>query len=189
MARPQTDDYPQHLERVVSALVSQGVEAAAEALRPIAEPVLDIPARGEPSETIIASTYKRDRFQCRYCGCRVIPTQIMRLVSTFFPEEFPYHPNWKAGLTHPAIPSRSATLDHVKPWAQGGTNDPSNLVCACWICNRVKGDLLLEQIGWGLLPIAEESDWDGLTRYYRDLWELAGRPAGGDHSFWVRLYE
>jgi hypothetical protein len=189
MARPQTDNYPEHLERVVEALVSQGIDAAAEALSPIAEPALDVVPRAEPSETLIASTYKRDRFQCRYCGCRVIPTQIMRLVAGFFPAEFPYHPNWKAGQTHPAVASRSATLDHKIPWARGGTNDPSNLVCACWICNRVKGDLLLTQLGWELLPIADDSDWDGLTRYYRRLWELARRPSSADHALWVRLYE
>jgi HNH endonuclease len=174
---------------VLEALVSHGRDAAAAVLAPLAYSVREVAPRAEPSETVIASIYKRDRFHCRYCGCRVIPTGIMRLVAELFPEEFPYHPNWKGGQTHPAIVSRSATLDHVKPWTAGGTNDPENLVCACWICNRVKGDLLLEQIGWELLPIPEDSDWDGLTRFYRPLWELAGRPATADHSFWVRLYE
>jgi 5-methylcytosine-specific restriction endonuclease McrA len=145
--------------------------------------------RKEPSETVIATIYKRDRFRCRYCGCRVIPTQVMRLISHFFPEDFPYHPNWKGGETHPAIVARSATLDHVVPWRAGGTNYPENLACACWICNRTKGDLLLDQLGWRLLPVSDNADWDGLTRYYRPLWELAGRPATGDHPFWVRLFE
>jgi hypothetical protein len=158
-------------------------------LVPIAQSRRNVVARREPSETVIAAIYKRDRFHCRYCGCRVIPTQIMRLVSAFFPEEFPYHLNWKGGETHPAIASRSATLDHVEPWTAAGTNDPENLVCACWVCNRMKGDLLLEQLGWRLLPIATDTDWDGLTRYYRALWELAGQPAAADHPFWVRLFE
>jgi hypothetical protein len=74
------------------------------------------------------------------------------------------------------------------PWSGGGTNDPENLVCACWICNRVKGDLRLEQLGWKLRPIPERTAWDGLTRHYRSLWELAGRPATADHPFWVRLF-
>ncbi len=112
----------------------------------------------------------------------------MRLLSHFFPEDFPYHQNWKGGETHPAILSRSPTLDHVVPWTAGGTNDPENLVCACWICNRVKGDLSLKQLGWSLLPVSEDPDWDGLTRYYRPLWELAGRPTTGDHPLWVRVF-
>lgn len=84
--------------------------------------------------------------------------------------------------------SRSPTLDHVLPWSLGGTNDPENLVCACWICNQIKGDLTLEQMGWELKPIAANTDWDGLTRYYRLLWELAGSPTRGEHAFWIRLF-
>lgn len=36
--RPQTDDYPEELEQVVLALLSEGREAAAELLAPIAYP-------------------------------------------------------------------------------------------------------------------------------------------------------
>ena len=60
------------------------------------------------------------------------------------------------------------------PGSTGGTNAPGNFACACWVCNRVKGDLTLKQLGWELLPIADRGDWDGLTRYYPALWELAG---------------
>jgi 5-methylcytosine-specific restriction endonuclease McrA len=186
--RPQTDTYADDLERVIAVLLSQGVERAAEALEPIAYRPTEISKRIDPSESVIASIYQRDRFECRYCGCRVIPTQVMRLLSHFFPDSFPYHRNWKAGQTHPAVASRSATLDHVRPWTAGGTNETNNLVCACWICNRVKGELTLEQLGWPLRPVPLNSEWDGLTRFYRPLWELAGRPREGDHPLWIRLY-
>ncbi len=189
MSRPQTDEYPEQLEAVIEALLGPGREAARRALAPISYPTREVVARSEPSETVIAGIYIRDRFHCRYCGCRVIPTQIMRLVAAIFPEDFPYHPNWKGGQTHPAITSRSATLDHVLPWTRGGRNDAGNLVCACWICNRVKGDLTTEQLGWELLPIPSETGWDGLTRHYRRLWELAGSPTGSEHRLWMRLYE
>jgi hypothetical protein len=189
IVRPRTDDYPDHLERVVVALLAGRIEAARQLLAPIAEPRREVTVRKEASERVIASIYKRDRFRCRYCGCRVIATQVMRLISYFFPEGFPYHPSWKAGETHPAIAARSATLDHVVPWTAGGTNDPNNLVCACWICNQIKGDLLLGQLGWELLPISSDSKWDGLTRYYRQLWELADCPRTADHPFWVRLFD
>ena len=68
----------------------------------------------------------------------------------------------------------------------GGDNDPGNLVCACWVCNSVKGDLTLEQLGWELLPISDDTGWDGLTRYYAALWRLADEPPG--HATWVRLF-
>lgn len=189
MSRPQTDEYPEQLEAAIQALLDRGREAAKEALTSISSPTREVVARSEPSETVVAGIYIRDRFHCRYCGCRVIPTQIMRLVAAIFPEDFPYHPNWKGGQTHPAIASRSATLDHVLAWTLGGDNQPANLVCACWICNRVKGDLTLEQLGWELLPIPMETSWDGLTRFYRPLWELAGAPTSSEHRLWMRLYE
>ena len=31
------------------------------------------------------------------------------------------------------------TVDHVVPASEGGTNDMTNLVAACWPCNRQKG--------------------------------------------------
>lgn len=31
------------------------------------------------------------------------------------------------------------TVDHLKPYAYGGTDDPSNLVAACSPCNLHKG--------------------------------------------------
>lgn len=186
--RPQTDDYPQELEQVILALLSDRSEEAAALLAPIAYARRQVAVRSEPSESVIASIYKRDRFHCRYCGCKVIPTQIMRLISSFFPDAFPYHPGWKGGETHPAFASRSPTLDHVVPWSQGGSNDLENLVCACWVCNQVKGDLSLAQLGWRLRPIPE-TGWDGLTSHYRRLWELAGSPVKGDLAFWLRRYE
>lgn len=82
----------------------------------------------------------------------------MRLVSRLYPQQFPYHPNWKAGSTHPAFVSRSATLDHIEPIGLGGDPmDPDNLVTACWGCNRRKGDLRLEEIGWSLIEPADRT--------------------------------
>jgi hypothetical protein len=50
IARPQTDDYPGELERVIEALLSDGVDAAAGLLAPIAYPRRDVVARSDPSE-------------------------------------------------------------------------------------------------------------------------------------------
>jgi hypothetical protein len=38
-------------------------------------------------------------------------------------------------------------IDHVIPKAAGGSDDPENLVTACWDCNRGKGDRLLDEGG------------------------------------------
>lgn len=39
----------------------------------------------------------------------------------------------------------SATLDHIIPHSQGGSDDMENLVTACWSCNRDKGNRTIEQ--------------------------------------------
>jgi len=79
--------------------------------------------------SVIAAVYARDRYQCRYCGERVILTAVIRLVSRLYPDLFPYDPNWKADSTHPAFVFRSATLDHIHPIADGGDPlDPASLV-------------------------------------------------------------
>ena len=41
-------------------------------------------------------------------------------------------------------PFRSFTIDHVTPVADGGTNDPANLVPCCPTCNSAKGAMALE---------------------------------------------
>lgn len=37
-------------------------------------------------------------------------------------------------------PKRNASLDHVVPIAEGGSNKQSNLVTSCAKCNNAKGD-------------------------------------------------
>lgn len=57
--------------------------------------------------------FKRDHFQCVYCG---------------------------------STPMQAALhVDHVLAVAQGGTDDPSNLVTACAACNLGKSDVPLDQ--------------------------------------------
>jgi 5-methylcytosine-specific restriction endonuclease McrA len=143
-----------------------------------------------PAMGVITWVYARDRYQCRYCGERLILTAVMRLVSRLYPDQFPYHRNWKADSTHPAFMVRSATLDHVRPIAGGG--DPlalDNLVTACWTCNRRKGDLDLDELRWSLREPLDQH-WRGLTELFRPLWIAAGRPTlTEDESAWMRATE
>lgn len=37
-------------------------------------------------------------------------------------------------------PGTRLEIDHVVPISRGGSNEPGNLVAACWECNRGKGD-------------------------------------------------
>jgi hypothetical protein len=129
-----------------------GPDAARQALKPIATCPHSIPRPLGMSERL--EIYLLDEWLCRYCGRTTILTQLMMLLDELFPEDFPYHPNWKTGLTHPAFPVRSASVDHISPVAHGGSgNDPLNLVTACLPCKVVKGEFPLDQLGWTLRPI------------------------------------
>lgn len=185
--RAPDDPYPDTIDRIIKARIAGDEVTESKALAEIRfEPRLRRQERW-PSRRVIARIYARDYYHCRYCGERVILTPVMRLVARLYPEQFPYHPNWKADSTHPAFVSRSATLDHIVPISnEGDPVDSDNLVTACWGCNRRKGDLWLDEIGWSLVEPADKA-WKGLTELFFPLWEAAGRPdLSEDEAWWLR---
>jgi len=144
---PPQDDYPAQIQRVISRFLEAGREAAEEELRPVAYPPRALPPRHTLPIPERLAVFQRDGWLCRYCGGQTVLTQVMALLGSLFPDQFPYHPNWKSGATHPAIISRSAAVDHVYPGSLGGSwTDPDNLATACWLCNMRKADLTLEQL-------------------------------------------
>lgn len=44
------------------------------------------------------------------------------------------------------VPCDEYTIDHIIPISKGGTDDESNLQCCCLICNRMKQDILPEEL-------------------------------------------
>lgn len=185
--RQLEDPYPQVLERALRALGAGDGDRARKVLDEIRFEAAPRRAERWPATSVIARVYARDCFQCRYCGEKTILTPVMRLLSRLFPMEFPMHPNWKSDQTHPAFVSRSTTLDHVQPIVGGGDPvDETNLVTACWGCNRRKGDLTLEELGWELQRPADPH-WRGLTELYEPAWIAAGRPALSETEMtWMR---
>lgn len=185
MIRPQ-DNYADDIAAIVAQLVSGDRAAAAVRIADISYAKQDVVKRPSIPLSIQVRVFRRDCWTCRYCGGRTIFMQVMKLLGAVFPDDFPYHPNWKAGLTHPAISACCATIDHVIPGSQGGAwLDETNLVTACWPCNIRKGDLTLNQLGWELRPV-DESSWDGLAGFYPKLWAIAGHPTTNTHPAWLR---
>lgn len=62
--------------------------------------------------------YIRDRHECLWCGCRVVPGAPMHC-------------------------SDAATLDHITPRAHGGDDTTSNLAVACAECNSRRQDTVV----------------------------------------------
>lgn len=76
---------------------------------------------------------------CTYCGVSVHGWDGSHRIKPHpeTPDAYVCHFEWD-GRYWP-LEGRCAEVDHVVPVAQGGTNDPDNLVLACTTCNRKKG--------------------------------------------------
>lgn len=170
-------------------MLQGGVEAGAEALAQLAPNVWATPPRRPVSKSTTTSILQRDHFTCRYCNGKTIFVPVMELLGVVYPEEFPFLGAGRRGrLTHEAVIARSAAVDHVLPVAYGGDNSHNNLVTACNPCNSMKAELRLEFLGWELQPTAD-SNWDGLTRFYVHLWEIAevtDKAKERYHRSWMR---
>lgn len=114
----------------------------------------------------------RDGFIDRYTGSRLVNPAVLRILSTLFPVEFPFHKNWKMDETHPAYWELTPTVDHVLPLARGGGDLADNWVTTSMVRNSLKAHWTIEELGWQLHPCGNMLEWDGLTswliRYIED---------------------
>jgi len=113
-----------------------------------------------PTEPTEHAVYTRDKFRCRYCRTPVVPKSVIEYISD------------KSGIdlrkkstnltTHGAYWLHAATIDHIVPHADGGTNDEDNLATACPACQFGKGSFSLAQLRLTLRPPATDlrvADW------------------------------
>src|SRR5215208_1783869 len=110
--------------------------------------------------------FVRDGFLDRYTGERLVFPPVLRVLSKVLPAEFPYHPNWKTDLTHPAYWEVGATIDHVVPVSRGGPDAESNWVTTSMARNSAKMNWTLGELGWTLLPPGDFREWDGLISWF-----------------------
>jgi hypothetical protein len=120
--------------------------------------------------TMVQSTrvFIDDGFIDRYDGERLIFPGVLRLLSDIFPNEFPYHPNWKAGACHQWYWELFPTVDHVVPVTRTGVkkDNPENWVTTSMLNNLSKSNTTLENLGWTLVPKGNYGQWDGLLRWF-----------------------
>lgn len=113
----------------------------------------------------------RDGFIDRYTGNKLLNPGILKIISHYFPNEFPYHSHWKMTETHIAYWELIPTIDHVYPIAKGGEDNESNWVTTSMKNNSIKSNYTIDDIHWKLHPRGDISDWDGLTNTFLQLVE------------------
>ncbi len=110
-----------------------------------------------------------DGFIDRYTGDKLINPGILKVISYYFPQDFPYHSHWKMTETHIAYWDLIPTIDHIYPIAKGGEDDEKNWVTTSMKNNSIKSNYTIDEIHWKLHPKGNISDWDGLTRVFLEL--------------------
>ena len=115
--------------------------------------------------------FLRDGFIDRYSGQKLLNPGILKIISHYFPDDFPYHPHWKMTETHIAYWELTPTIDHIYPIAKGGEDDESNWVTTSMKNNSIKSNYTLDELQWKLYPRGETVEWDGLTSVFLKLVE------------------
>lgn len=115
------------------------------------------------------SLFIRDGFIDRYSGKRLVFPGVLKVISNLFPEDFPYHKNWKMSECHIAYWELVPTIDHIVPIARGGSNDESNWICTSFLRNSAKSNFTLEELGWKILPAGDYREWDGLLLWFMNF--------------------
>ena len=113
--------------------------------------------------------FLKDGFIDRYTGKRLLNPGMLKVISNYFPDEFPFHPHWKMTETHIAYWELVPTIDHVYPIAKGGHDNKENWVTTSMISNSIKSNYTTEEINWTLHPKGKLEDWDGLTNLFIEL--------------------
>jgi len=109
---------------------------------------------------------RRDNFECRYCGIRLVhKKQLEKFTKLVGKSAFP---NGKRNSERHGIRFLvTATFDHVSPMSKSSDSDRNvleNIVASCWSCNFGKSYFTLDELGLDFpAPPDLSAEWDGLT--------------------------
>jgi len=106
------------LSELVAVTLSDNAAGVASILATVGQRRIEVERRRSPTTQARVAIHRRDCWTCRYCGGRTVAPPVLRFLSEVYPDDFPYHPNWRAGRVHPAYLLVSTSLDHVHP--EGG---------------------------------------------------------------------
>lgn len=110
--------------------------------------------------------FVRDGFIDRYSGDKLIFPGALKILSEIFPDEFPYHKNWKMSECHIAYWELVPTIDHIVPIARGGADNEENWICTSFIKNAAKSNFTIEELDWKIIPAGDIEEWDGMLMWF-----------------------
>lgn len=119
---------------------------------------------------------KMEQFQCdgfidRYSGQKLLNPGLLKILSYYMPDVFPYHAHWKMEKCHNAYWEFVPTVDHIYPVALGGIDSKENWATTSMLHNSIKSNWTLEQLNWQLHEPGNYKVWDGLTMLFIRLVE------------------
>jgi HNH endonuclease len=173
----------------VQSILTGQTQQARETVRciPGSEPEITTIPRSLPIP-LQCRVFSRDQFVCRYCEKRTVVPPVLRLLSHFLGDDFRYHPHGRMTECHVAFWRDIASCDHVVPVARGGDSTPGNLVTACYMCNSIKQNWLLDELRWSIKP-SSTIVWDGLSSALGSLLQIAAMPVTPYYRNWLRAVE
>lgn len=115
--------------------------------------------------------FVRDGFIDRYSGQKLLNPGLLKVLSYYMPDIFPYHAHWKMEECHNAYWEFVPTVDHIYPVALGGADSEENWASTSMLHNSIKNNWTLEQLQWELYDAGDFQDWDGLTELFVKLVE------------------
>lgn len=113
----------------------------------------------------------RDGFIDRYSGQKLVNPGILKVLSHYMPQTFPYHAHWKMEECHNAYWEFVPTVDHIYPVALGGADSMENWATTSMLHNSIKSNWTLEQLNWKLHDAGNYEKYDGLTALFVKLVE------------------
>lgn len=123
------------------------------------------------TEKMKMEQFKKDGFIDRYSGKQLVNPGLLKVLSHYMPETFPYHPHWKRENCHQAYWEYVPTIDHIVPVSLGGKDEKENWATTSMLHNSIKSSWTLEEIGWKLHAPGDYEKWDGLTGVFLKIVE------------------
>ena len=156
-------DLPEIREHAIKLVGRMSAEVHLNVRRPTCWRKEDRDPTRMPSLPRQTAIFARDGWRCRFCGIKVISRAARLALVKRFPAETRWSgPEFKR---HSALYAMASSLDHVVPHGQGGKNETSNFVTACYCCQFGRGEWTLDQMQL-LDPRDREppvDEWDGLS--------------------------